>query len=141
MRSDYYEELILPLEYRKGHLGKPVRVKKTTHIDNSWKCLECHEACHVYTYHATFTPEMRADELMQKMWDEDVEGISDQNKRFTAWEVPAARKKRHNQGVMLRDSEVAIPWKDEDTPLCSNRKTAEDRLISRETPSAKARGC
>ena len=29
---------------------------------------------------------------------------------------------------MLRDSEVAIPWKDYDTPLCSNRKTAEDRL-------------
>ena len=29
-RSDYYEELILPLEYRKGHLGEPVRVKKTT---------------------------------------------------------------------------------------------------------------
>ena len=45
------------------------------------------------------------------------------------------------QGVMLRDSEVAIPWKDEDTPLCSNRKTAEDRLISCETPSAKAEGC
>ena len=38
------------------------------------------------------------------------------------------RAKRHNQGVMLRDSEVAIPWKDYDTPLCSNRKTAEDRL-------------
>ena len=39
LRSDYYEELILPLEYRKGHLGEPVRVKKTTRIDNSWKCL------------------------------------------------------------------------------------------------------
>ena len=38
MRSDYYEEIILPLVYRKEHLGKPVRVKKTTYIDNSWKC-------------------------------------------------------------------------------------------------------
>ena len=51
------------------------------------------------------------------------------------------RAKRHYQGVMLRDYEVAIPWKDDDTPLCSNRKTAEDRLISWETPSAKAGGC
>ena len=42
---------------------------------------------------------------------------------------------------MLQEYEVAIPWKDEDTPLCSNRKTAEDRLISWETPSAKAGGC
>ena len=39
LRSDYYEVLILPLEYRKGHLGEPVRVKKTTRIDNSWKRL------------------------------------------------------------------------------------------------------
>ena len=29
---------------------------------------------------------------MQKMWDEDVEGIADQNKRLTAEEVLAARK-------------------------------------------------
>ena len=35
---------------------------------------------------------MRADELMQKMWDEDVVGIADQNKRLTAEEVLAARK-------------------------------------------------
>ena len=74
------------------------------------------------------------------MWDEDVVEIADQNKRLTAEEVLAARK-RHNQGVMLRYSEVAIPWKDEDTLLCSNRNTAEDRLISCETPSAKAGGC
>ena len=53
---------------------------------------ECHKACHVLTYHATFTPEMRADEVMQKMWDKDVVGIADQNKRLTAEEVLAARK-------------------------------------------------
>ena len=67
---------------------------------------------------------MRADELMQKMWDEDVEEIADQNKRLTAEEVLAARK-RHNQNVMLRGYEVAVPWKDDDTPFCSNRKTSE----------------
>ena len=50
---------------------------------------------------------MRADEIMQGMWDEDVAGIADQNKRLTAEEVLAA--KRHNQAVMLRGYEVAIP--------------------------------
>ena len=38
------------------------------------------------------TMRMRADELMQKMWDKDVVGIADQNKRLTAEEVLAARK-------------------------------------------------
>ena len=82
MRSDCYEELILPLEYRKGHLGESVRVKKTTPetvVGNvSYKANECHDACHVYTSHATFTLETRADEIMQRMWDEDVVGIADQ---------------------------------------------------------------
>ena len=40
----------------------------------------------------TFTPEMMADEIMQRMWDEDVVGIADQNKRLTTEEVLAARK-------------------------------------------------
>ena len=35
---------------------------------------------------------MRADEMMQKMWDEDIVGIADQNKRLTAEEVLAACK-------------------------------------------------
>ena len=35
-------------------------------------------------YHATNNSKMRADELMQKMWDKDVVGIADQNKRLTA---------------------------------------------------------
>ena len=34
---------------------------------------------------------MRADEIMQGMWDEDVAGIADQNKRLTAEEVLTAR--------------------------------------------------
>ena len=51
----------------------------------------------LHIYHATFTPEMRADELMQKMWDEDVEGIADQNKCLTAEEVLAARKEAQSR--------------------------------------------
>ena len=58
---------------------------------------ESHEACHVYTYHATFTPKMKADELIQRMWDEDVVGIADQNKRLTAEEVLAARKEAQSR--------------------------------------------
>ena len=40
---------------------------------------------------------MRADELMQKMWDKDVVGIADQNKRLTAEEVLAARKEAQSR--------------------------------------------
>ena len=40
---------------------------------------------------------------MQKMWDKDVVGIADQNKRLTAEEVLAARKqaqsKRYAKGL------------------------------------------
>ena len=46
----------------------------------------------LHIYHATNNYKMRADELMQKMWDKDVVGIADQNKRLTAEEVLAARK-------------------------------------------------
>ena len=45
----------------------------------------------------TFTPEMRADEIMQRMWDEDVVGIDDQDKRLTAEEVHAARKEAQSR--------------------------------------------
>ena len=44
----------------------------------------------------TFTPEMRADEIMHRMWDEDVAGIADQNKRLTT-EVLAARKEAQSR--------------------------------------------
>ena len=40
---------------------------------------------------------MRADELMQRIWDEDVVGIADQNKRLTAKKVPAARKEAQSR--------------------------------------------
>ena len=40
---------------------------------------------------------------MQKMWDEDVEGIADRNKRLTAEEVLAApneaQSKRYAEGL------------------------------------------
>ena len=46
---------------------------------------------------------MRADEVMQGMWDEDVAGIADQNKRLTAEEVLAACKEaqssRYTEGL------------------------------------------
>ena len=45
----------------------------------------------------TFTTEMRADEIMHRMWDEDVAGIADQNKRLTAEEVLAARKEAQSR--------------------------------------------
>ena len=45
----------------------------------------------------TYIPEMRADELMQKMWDEDVVGIVNQNKRLTAEEVLAAREEAQSR--------------------------------------------
>ena len=40
---------------------------------------------------------MRADELMQRMWDEDVVGIADQNKRLTAEEVLASREEAQSR--------------------------------------------
>ena len=45
----------------------------------------------------TYIPEMRADELMQKMWDEDVVGIADQNQRLAAEEVLAAREEAQSR--------------------------------------------
>ena len=51
----------------------------------------------MHIYHATFTPEVRADVIMQKMWDEDVVGIADQNKRLTPEEVLAARKEAQSR--------------------------------------------
>ena len=64
--------------------------------------MSCGLQC-LHIYHATFTLEMRADELMQKMWDEDVEGIADRNKRLTAEEVLAApneaQSKRYAEGL------------------------------------------
>ena len=40
---------------------------------------------------------MRADELTQKIWDEDVVGIADRNKRLTAEVVLAARKEAQSR--------------------------------------------
>ena len=57
----------------------------------SYEADGCNEACHVYTY------TMRPLLLMQKMWDEDVVGIADQNKRLTAEEVLAARKEAQSR--------------------------------------------
>ena len=40
---------------------------------------------------------MSADELMQRMWDEDVVGIADQNKCLTVDEVLAALKEAQSR--------------------------------------------
>ena len=36
--SDYYAELLLPLEHHVGKPGEPLGVKSTTRIDNCWAC-------------------------------------------------------------------------------------------------------
>ena len=134
--SDYYEELLLPLEHRVGKPGEPVGIKTPLgwavvgHV--SGVANECLIANHVYTFHATFAPEMQADELMRKMWDEDVVGLADKNKPFTAEEVLAVRKVAESRRYINGRYEVAIPWKNDEPPLYCNRKTAEDRLYSLE---------
>ena len=45
---------------------------------NEWQM-----ASHTCTFHSNLTPEVRADEVMQKMCDGEVMGISDQNKSLT----------------------------------------------------------
>ena len=75
---------------------------------------------------------MRADELMRKMWDEEVVGITNQNKPLAAKEVLAARQVAESRCYAEGRYEVAIPWKDDEPPLHCNRTTAEDRLYSLE---------
>ena len=93
---------------------------------------EGNTANHVYTFHTTFTPEMKADELMRKMWDKEVVGITNQNKPLTAEEVLATREVAESMCYAKGRYEVEIPWQDDESPLCCNRTTAEDRLYSLE---------
>ena len=53
---------------------------------------ECQAASHTYTFHANSTPEVRADDLIRKMWDEYVMGILDRDQPSTPEEMLAARK-------------------------------------------------
>ena len=130
--SDYYEELLLPLEHRIGKPGEPVGVKTPLgwtivgHVPG--KADRCQAANHTYTFHANLTPEMRADELMRKMWDDEVVGITDQNKLLTAEETLAARKVAESRCYVNERYEVAIPWIDDEPPLYCNSKSAEGRL-------------
>ena len=134
--SDYYKELLLPLEHRIGKPGEPVWVKTPLGWTIVGHVSETANACSiancVYTFHTTFTPEMRADELMRKMWDEEVVGITNQNKPLTAEEVLAARKVAESRCYADGRYKVAIPWKDDEPLLHCNRTTAEDRLYSLE---------
>ena len=130
--SDYYEVLILPLEHRIGNPGKPVGVKTPLRWTVVGHVAETENACSiancVYTFHTNFTPEMSADELMWKMWDEDVVGITNQNRPLTAEEVLGARKVAESRCYAKGRYEVAIPWNDDQPSLHCNRTTAEDRL-------------
>ena len=85
---------------------------------------ECHAANHVYTFPATFTPKMRANELMRMIYDEEVVGITDRNKPLTAEEVPAARKVAESRRYMLRG---AIKWLFHGRTV-NHRYTATDRF-------------
>lgn len=89
-------------------------------------------ANHAYTFHANLTPEMRADELMRKMWDDEVVGITDQTKPLTAEETLAARKVAESRCYVNERYEVGIPWINDEPPLYCNKKSAEDRLYSLE---------
>ena len=71
---------------------------------------------------------MSADELMWKMWDEDVVGITNQNRPLTAQEVLSARKVAESRCYAKGRYEVVIPWNDDQPPLHCKRATAEDRL-------------
>ncbi|PFX12456.1 hypothetical protein AWC38_SpisGene23585 [Stylophora pistillata] len=128
--SEYYEDILLPLEHRTGKRGEPVGVKKPLgwtivgHVSET--ASNGNIANHVYTFHATFTPEMRADELMRKMWDEEVLGITNQNRPLTAEEVLAAPKLKvaESRCYAVGRYEVETPWQDDQTPLFCNRNTA-----------------
>ena len=73
---------------------------------------------------------MSVDELMGRMWDEEVVGITNQNKPLTAEEVLATRKVVESRFYAKGHYEVAIPWQDDEPPFYCNRIIAEDRLYS-----------
>ena len=75
---------------------------------------------------------MSVDELMERMWDEEVVGITNQIKPLTAEEVLATRKVVELRFYAKGHYEVAIPWHDDEPPLYCNRTTDEDRLYSLE---------
>ena len=64
------------------------------------------------------------------MWDEELIGITDQNKPLTTEEMLAARKVAESRRYTDGRYEVAIPWIDDEPPLHYNTKSAEDRLLS-----------
>ena len=84
---------------------------------------ECQAASHAYTFHANSSPEVRADDLMRKMWDEDVMGISDRDQTLTPEEMLAARKTAETRCYTDGRYEVAIPW------IMNHRCTATERVL------------
>lgn len=135
--SDYYEELLMPLENRRGKPGEPVGVRTPLgwtivgRVPQSMK--EEQVAAHAYVFHANTTHEMRADELMRRVWDDGLlETKAFAEKPSTAEEELAERKVKESRRYIDGRYEVAIPWTDDEPPLQSNRKSAEARLFSLE---------
>ena len=132
--GDYYEELLLPLEHRLRKPGDPAGVRTLLgwtvvgHVPVEENGRQV--ASHAFTFHANPTPEMRADELMRRMWDEKLIGITDQNKHLTTEEMLPARKVAKSRRYTDGRYEVPIPWIDDEPPLHCNRKSAEDRPYS-----------
>ena len=69
--SDYFEKLLLPLEFGIGKPQEPVGVD-TRRMDICWTYLggskRVSVANHVYTFHAS----LRASDFIRKMWDDEV---------------------------------------------------------------------
>lgn len=79
-------------------------------------------------FYVNFILELWVDDLMWKMWDEDVMGILDWDKflileeMFVVWKMVEIRC--YNDGWY----EVVILWIDDELLLYCNRKSVEDRF-------------
>ena len=77
---------------------------------------------------------MQADELMRKMWDEDVVGLADKNKPFTAEEVLAVLKVAESRRYVNGRYEVVIPWKNDNRRyIVTERLLKTDSTLLRNT--------
>ena len=95
---------------------------------------------HTYTFHAIPTPELKADELMRKMWDNELVGLAHHKSGpLTAEEMLAAEKASRSRRYLDVRYEVGIPWVDDQPPLYSNR--AGPTPFVRKAFQKKARGC
>ena len=134
--SDYYKELLLPQEHVIGNPGEPVALRTPLGWTLAGRVSDhAHEGPIMYTdtCHAIAAPEIGADEMLRKMWDADIVGTGTSGKPlYSPEEQLAIRKAESSRRYENGRYEIAIPWVDETPPLRSNRKLAEDRLVSLE---------